>query len=75
MGTPTQVADEMQEWFETACDGFVLSATTVPGSYEDFARLVVPELQRRGVFRREYPGTTLRDTLGIPRPAINSWRR
>jgi len=75
VGTPSQVADEMQEWFETACDGFVLSATKVPGSYEDFARLVVPELQRRGLFRREYPGTTLRDTLGIPRPRLNAWRR
>ncbi|MEI8151836.1 MAG: LLM class flavin-dependent oxidoreductase [Hyphomicrobiales bacterium] len=75
VGTPSQVADEMQEWFETACDGFVLSATKIPGSYEDFARLVVPELQRRGLFRREYPGTTLRETLGIPRPAVKSWRR
>jgi hypothetical protein len=74
-GTPTQVADEMEEWFRTACDGFVLSATRIPGAYEDVARLVVPELQRRGLFRREYPGTTLRDTLGLPRPAIRSWRR
>ena len=57
-----------------ACDGFVLSATNMPGAYEDFVRLVVPELQRRGLFRREYPGTTLRDTLGVPRPALHSWR-
>ncbi len=75
VGTASQVADEMQEWFETACDGFVLSATKIPGSYEDFARLVVPELQRRGLFRREYPGSTLRDTLGIPRPRVGAWRR
>jgi FMN-dependent oxidoreductase (nitrilotriacetate monooxygenase family) len=73
-GTPSQVADEMQEWFETACDGFVVSATKIPGTYEDVARLVVPELQRRGLFRKEYPGTTLRDTLGLPRPALHSWR-
>jgi FMN-dependent oxidoreductase (nitrilotriacetate monooxygenase family) len=73
-GTPTQVADQMQEWFETACDGFVMTATRIPGSYDDIARLVVPELQRRGLFRREYPGTTLRDTLGVPRPASHSWR-
>ncbi len=74
-GTPKQVADEMEEWFKTACDGFVLSATKIPGTYEDIARLVVPELQRRGLFRTEYPGTTLRDTLGLPRPAIGSWHR
>jgi FMN-dependent oxidoreductase (nitrilotriacetate monooxygenase family) len=74
-GTPTQVADEMEEWFKTACDGFVMTATRIPGSYEDIARLVVPELQRRGLFRTEYPGTTLRDTLGLPRPATRSWRR
>jgi alkanesulfonate monooxygenase SsuD/methylene tetrahydromethanopterin reductase-like flavin-dependent oxidoreductase (luciferase family) len=74
-GTPSQVADEMEEWFKTACDGFVLSGTRIPGTYEDVARLVVPELQRRGLFRREYPGTTLRDTLGLPRPATHSWRR
>lgn len=74
-GTPAQVADEMEEWFNTACDGFVVAATRIPGSYEDVARLVVPELQRRGLFRREYPGTTLRDTLGLSRPAIRSWRK
>lgn len=73
-GTPRQVVDEMQEWFESACDGFVLSATKIPGTYEDIARLVVPELQRRGLFRREYPGTTLRDTLGLPKPALHCWR-
>lgn len=73
-GTPTQVADEMQEWFDTACDGFVVSATKIPGTYEDVARLIVPELQRRGLFRKEYPGTTLRDTLGIQRPAPHAWR-
>ncbi|MDF3075311.1 MAG: class flavin-dependent oxidoreductase, partial [Alphaproteobacteria bacterium] len=51
-----------------ACDGFVLGATHMPGAYEDFVRLVVPELQRRGLFRKEYPGTTLRDTLGLEVP-------
>ena len=74
-GTPKQVADEMEEWFKTACDGFVLTAAKIPGTYEDIARLVVPELQRRGLFRTEYPGTTLRDTLGLARPAVGSWRR
>lgn len=66
-GTPKQVVDQMEAWFNTACDGFVVVATRVPGSYEEFARLVVPELQRRDLFRSEYPGTTLRDTLGLPK--------
>lgn len=69
VGTAQSVADQMEEWFNGgACDGFVLGATHMPGAYEDFVRLVVPELQRRGVFRKEYPGTTLRDTLGLPVP-------
>lgn len=75
VGTPTQVADQMQEWFENACDGFVLSGTTVPGTYEDIVRLVIPELQRRGLFRKEYPGKTLRDTLGLARPNAGDWKK
>lgn len=64
-GTPEQVADQMQEIFETGgADGFILAAPVMPGSFEDFARLVVPVLQQRGLFRTEYPGTTLRETLG-----------
>jgi len=69
-GTPAQVADQMEEWFSDACDGFVVSATEIPGTYEDFARLVVPELQRRGLFRTEYPGATLRETIGVPAPPL-----
>lgn len=69
VGTAQSVADQMEEWFNGgACDGFVLGATHMPGAYEDFVRLVVPELQRRGIFRKEYPGTTLRDTLGLTAP-------
>ena len=49
-------------------DAFVLSGTTVPGTYEDIVRLVVPELQRRGLFRKEYTGNTLREHLGLARP-------
>jgi FMN-dependent oxidoreductase (nitrilotriacetate monooxygenase family) len=68
-GSPKTVADTMEEWFASGvCDGFVTAATCVPGSYEDFVRLVVPELQRRGLFRREYEGATLRENLGLPRP-------
>lgn len=69
-GTPEQVADQMEEWFSDACDGFVIAATEIPGTYEDVARLLVPELQRRGLFRTEYPGATLRETLGVPAPPL-----
>lgn len=75
IGTPAQVADQMQAWFECACDGFVIQAATMPGTYEDFVRLVVPELQRRGLYRTEYPGKTLRDTLGVAKPATGAWRQ
>jgi FMN-dependent oxidoreductase (nitrilotriacetate monooxygenase family) len=70
VGTGTEVADQMEEWFTTdACDGFVLAATHCPGAYEDVVRMVVPELQRRGVFRDCYAGETLRENLGLERPA------
>ncbi len=70
VGTGREVADQMEEWFDgDACDGFVIAATHVPGAYEDMVRMVVPELQRRGVFREQYTGTTLRDHLGLERPA------
>lgn len=69
VGTPSQVADRMEEWFAgRACDGFVLAATHMPGAYESFVRLVVPELQRRGLFHKEYAGTTLRKNLGLAEP-------
>ena len=75
-GTPKRVADEMQAWVEaSAYDGFVLAATHMPGTYEEFVRLVVPELQRRGVFRKEFTGTTLRENLGLPRAAPFDWQR
>ena len=75
IGTPADIVDEMETWFNgEACDGFVIAATHMPGSYEDFVRLVVPELQKRGLFRREYAGTTLRDNLGLPRPAPGDWK-
>ncbi|MCG7606293.1 monooxygenase [Mycolicibacterium sp. (ex Dasyatis americana)] len=70
VGTGRQVADQMEEWFTSgACDGFVMAATHSPGAYEDFVRMVVPELQHRGLFRTSYTGTTLRDHLGLDRPA------
>ena len=70
MGSPAQVADQMEEWFGTACDGFVIAASHAPGAYDDFVRLVVPELRRRGLFRRDYEGSTLRENLGLQRPAV-----
>jgi len=76
IGGPKEVADRLEQWFaEGACDGFVLSATHVPGAYEDFVRFVVPELQRRGLFRKDYEGTTLRENLNLPVPARGAWRR
>ena len=67
IGGPKEVADQLEQWFDApACDGFVVSATHVPGAYEDFVRFVVPELQRRGLFRKEYAGKTLRENLGMP---------
>jgi len=76
IGGPQEVADRLEQWFvERACDGFVVSATHVPGAYEDFVRFVVPELQRRGLFRKEYAGKTLRENLGVPLPQAGTWRR
>ena len=68
-GTAGEIADTMQAWLETgAADGFNIMFPTVPAGLDDFVELVVPELQRRGIFRRDYEGTTLRDHLGLPRP-------
>jgi FMN-dependent oxidoreductase (nitrilotriacetate monooxygenase family) len=75
VGGPKEVADKLEEWFATgACDGFVISATSVPGTYAEFVRHVVPELQRRGLHRREYSGPTLRDHLGLPRAERGAWK-
>jgi alkanesulfonate monooxygenase len=69
LGTPVDIADQIQDWFERdAADGFNLIPPLMPSSLTEFVDLVVPELQRRGIFRRDYEGTTLRDHLGLPRP-------
>ena len=70
VGTPEHIADHLQEIFESgACDGFVVAPTYFPGMIEQFCRMVVPELQRRGLFRKEYAGKTLRENLlGKDRP-------
>jgi FMN-dependent oxidoreductase (nitrilotriacetate monooxygenase family) len=69
VGTPVEVADEMQNWFTTgACDGFNVLPSYYPGGLDDFVDMVVPELQRRGLYRTAYEGATLRENLGLPRP-------
>jgi alkanesulfonate monooxygenase len=69
-GSPQQVADHMEEWFrKDGCDGFNVMPPYLPGGLNDFAELVIPELQRRGLFRTEYQGRMLRDHLGLARPA------
>jgi FMN-dependent oxidoreductase (nitrilotriacetate monooxygenase family) len=70
VGTPQTIAYEMQQWLEAdAADGFIIMFPYLPGGLDDFCTRVVPELQRRGLFRREYEGKTLRENLGLPRPA------
>jgi len=70
VGTATSIADEMEEWLMTeASDGFTVMFPYLPGGLEDFIEGVIPELQRRGLFRTEYEGKTMRENLGLPRPA------
>ena len=69
VGTPASIADTMEEWLMTgASDGFNIMFPYLPSGLDDFVDMVVPELQRRGIFRTEYEGTTLRENLGLPRP-------
>jgi alkanesulfonate monooxygenase len=69
VGTAQTIADQMEEWLETqASDGFTVMFPYLPGGIDDFVEQVVPELQRRGLFRRDYEGVTLRDHLGLPHP-------
>ncbi len=68
-GTPEQVADMCETWFrEGGADGFSLSPNYLPGALDDFVEQVVPILQKRGLFRTDYEGATLRENLGLPRP-------
>jgi alkanesulfonate monooxygenase len=69
VGTPQTIADEMEEWLKRdACDGFNMMFPYLPAGLDDFVDLVVPELQRRGIFRKADEGVTLRENLGLPRP-------
>ena len=68
-GSPQRIADDMEQWFlEEGVDGFLVQPAILPGGLDDFVELVIPELQKRGLFRTEYEGRTLRDRLGLPRP-------
>jgi N-acetyl-S-(2-succino)cysteine monooxygenase len=68
-GTPNRIADIFEEWFSGGlADGFVVMPAYFPGAFDDFVDRVVPELQRRGLYRSEYAGTTLRSHLGLDRP-------
>lgn len=72
-GTPARIADTLEEWFVGgAADGYNILPPYFPGGFADFVDLVVPELQRRGLFRRDYEGKTLRDHFGLPRIAAAS---
>lgn len=76
VGTPASVADQMEEWLlSEGSDGFNVMFPYLPGGLDDFVNKVVPELQRREIFRREYEGPTLRDNLGLPRPQNRFFHR
>jgi FMN-dependent oxidoreductase (nitrilotriacetate monooxygenase family) len=69
VGTPEYIADQLEEWFvNEGADGFNIMPPYLPGGLDEFVDLVIPELQRRGLFRTEYEGQTLRENLGLPRP-------
>jgi alkanesulfonate monooxygenase len=69
VGTPVSIADEMEAWLVgEGSDGFNIMFPYLPGGLDDFVEKLVPELQRRGIFRRQYEGATLRENLGLPRP-------
>lgn len=75
VGTPESISDEMQDWFESrGCDGFNIMPPFYPGPARDVFHKLVPELQRRGIFQTEYRGRTLRQSLGLARPAHGAWR-
>src|SRR5262249_46696338 len=75
VGGPKEIADRLEEMFvNRGCDGFVIAAIYVPGSYAVSVRHVVPELQRRGLFHKDYAGKTLRENLGLARPPAGAWK-
>jgi alkanesulfonate monooxygenase len=76
VGTPESIADEMEAWLVgEGSDGFNILFPYLPGGLDDFVEKLVPELQRRGIYRREYEGQTLRENLGLPRPKNRFFER
>ncbi|PWW08707.1 FMN-dependent oxidoreductase (nitrilotriacetate monooxygenase family) [Paenibacillus cellulosilyticus] len=76
VGTPEQLADLMEEWFDGyGCDGFNIMPPVLPGDLDDFVDQVVPVLQRRGLYREEYEGSTLREHLGLSNPSIDHFKK
>ncbi|KYF54490.1 hypothetical protein BE04_41780 [Sorangium cellulosum] len=70
VGSVEQIADQLEAWFtQGGADGFNVMPPWLPGGLDDFVELVIPELRRRGLFRTEYEGRTLRENLGLARPA------
>jgi FMN-dependent oxidoreductase (nitrilotriacetate monooxygenase family) len=70
VGTPESIVDELEEWFtKGGADGFNIMPPYLPGGLDDFVELIIPELRKRGLFRSEYEGRTLRENLELPRPA------
>ena len=75
VGGPKEVADMFEEWFTgRGCDGFVIGGSYTPGTFEEVVKYLVPELQRRGLFRTEYTGATLRENMGLPYPQPGDWK-
>jgi hypothetical protein len=75
VGTPKQIVDEMEAWLlDRGSDGFNIMFSDVPSGLEDFTAKVIPELQRRGLFRKDYEGSRLRENLGLPRPENQFFR-
>lgn len=76
VGTPEQLADFMQEWYDSyGCDGFNIMAPVLPGGLDEFVDQVIPVLQQRGLFRKDYTGNTLREHLGLSRPNVGHFRQ
>lgn len=76
VGTPEQLADLMEKWFnEYGCDGFNIMPPVLPGDLDDFVEQVIPILQKRGLFRKDYTGSTLREHLGLNRPDVNQYQK
>ena len=73
-GTASEVADQLQDWFESgACDGFMMGTPIVPKGLEDIVNLLIPELQRRGLFHEDYKGGTLRDLITMAHLVDDTW--